>query len=505
MRPHNWLNNLIKFPQNLDQIRAYLTEGEKPKNPKLTKKKLKEFSLTLDRLFFQGMLVLESPEQVEQTLQQEYEDVGVGMGIPSFYRYLTHHYIGITRDMVAEFLKKQVTYQLSVKPYIKKTNQPHINHGNRPMGHLCMDLADMRAFKVPHKAYLLVVIDSFTRYLWLRVLGRKTKTAVGNALREIFEEEGSPSVLHSDNGGEFQQEELSEEFGFTQVFSKPFSPESNPIAEGTIKIMRKWLNAFMVKNDTRNWHTFVPDVASIWNRTPHGGSKYTPEFLHKSDAEDVGEDHAEAVEEIRERARKRVERNRTAELVVGDHVRCSLIASVNRYRNIAKTNKVDNIKTHPVRWSARIYKVKSIIEPDHEIGKKRYTLETKNGAVYKNGARFFASELQKVGEDAEDVDPQIRRRLNRDPEIKPEKPKPRNDGERRRPPTPPPREPSRRERRAPRHHEDYEEFSDHDDDGDEPPPPPPRRRRNPAPAPAPQRRTGRERRVSTRLNDYVVG
>lgn len=464
--PQRWLNNLLRFPKNLEQIRDYLVDNrKKPTNRKLTRTMLKDFSLSENQLYWQGMLVV-APDKVQQLLEEEYKDIGAGMGIPSFYRNLCQKYVGITRTAVTDFMRKQTDYQLT-RPYQKKINQPHIY--TKKNSHWCMDLADFRPFRIKHKNYLLVVIDSFTRHLWLRVLRVKTKTAVAEELRGIIEEENdgeAPSVLHSDNGKEFRLQEFCEEFGITQVFSKAYAPESNALAEGTIRIIRNKLSGFMVRNESRNWHLFVPETQNIWNRTVHGGSQYTPEFLHKSNAEDVEEDQEEARQHLREKAEKAVSKNRLGDLEVGDFVRIAIIAMHNRTRKIAKTTGRQNVKTHALKWSPDVYVIKSITRPNHEVGKPKYTVETRDGGeVLKK--KFYANQLQKVSEDAEKVPRKLQRRLNRDPDVSDDeeekKKKTRNRQPRQRPPTPPPREPSRRQRRAPRHFDEFAEWSDHDD------------------------------------------
>ena len=52
--------------------------------------------------------------------------------------------------------------------------------------------------------YILTVKDHFSRYVWLEALRRKRVVDVVAFLRRVFDEFGCPTILQSDNGGEFR-------------------------------------------------------------------------------------------------------------------------------------------------------------------------------------------------------------------------------------------------------------------------------------------------------------
>ena len=68
-----------------------------------------------------------------------------------------------------------------------------------------MDLADVSNIKKYNDSiqYWLVVIDVFSRYLWLRPLLDKKHKNVITALKDILQQDRSPKKICSDKGSEF--------------------------------------------------------------------------------------------------------------------------------------------------------------------------------------------------------------------------------------------------------------------------------------------------------------
>ncbi len=59
-------------------------------------------------------------------------------------------------------------------------------------------------------AHILVVVDHFSRYIWLRSITNVCAKEVAMALNGIFVDFGCPSILHTDNGPEFRNALLAE-------------------------------------------------------------------------------------------------------------------------------------------------------------------------------------------------------------------------------------------------------------------------------------------------------
>ena len=74
--------------------------------------------------------------------------------------------------------------------------------------------------------YILTVHDVFSRYIWLRLLTRKTSKLVADHLSSLYREFGPPRVLQCDNGGEFKKcvESLCRNLEVEIVRGSPYQP-----------------------------------------------------------------------------------------------------------------------------------------------------------------------------------------------------------------------------------------------------------------------------------------
>ena len=70
------------------------------------------------------------------------------------------------------------------------------------MDHVAIDLATLPT-STRGNNYLLVLIDIFTRFAWLRPLPDKTGINVAKTLMNIFMDFTFPKIIQSDNGTEF--------------------------------------------------------------------------------------------------------------------------------------------------------------------------------------------------------------------------------------------------------------------------------------------------------------
>ncbi len=67
----------------------------------------------------------------------------------------------------------------------------------KPMEHWLMDLT-IYSFCV-----CLLIIDSFFKFAWAKILPNKESQGVAATLKHIFDTTGQPSIIQADNGGEF--------------------------------------------------------------------------------------------------------------------------------------------------------------------------------------------------------------------------------------------------------------------------------------------------------------
>jgi len=127
------------------------------------------------------------------------------------------------------------------------------------------------------------------------------------------------------------------------------------------------------------------------------------------------EKQLDAQMKLEDKAKRDIERNKVMELEVGDHVRVLLSAL---YSSVRKQIKQDNQKLIVVKYSPEIYVIKKVIKPRGEkkdFEKHKYILSDLDGNELltelkvnnpnkeRKARRLFATELQKVDKDSEDI------------------------------------------------------------------------------------------------------
>ena len=98
-------------------------------------------------------------------------------------------------------------------------------------------------FELNGSTYLLVV-DYFSRFIEIRKLSCINFRSVILALEAILSRHGVPSILVSDNGPQYAcqaMQEFAESYGFKHVTSSPHLPQSNGMAERSVKTVKSLL------------------------------------------------------------------------------------------------------------------------------------------------------------------------------------------------------------------------------------------------------------------------
>ena len=86
-----------------------------------------------------------------------------------------------------------------------------------------------------------MVVDYFSRDPEVIKLTTTTSQGISIALKSIFSCHGVPKVLVSDNGPQLSSREIlefSSSYSFQHVTSSPRYPQSNSLAERTVKTMK---------------------------------------------------------------------------------------------------------------------------------------------------------------------------------------------------------------------------------------------------------------------------
>ena len=88
--------------------------------------------------------------------------------------------------------------------------------------------------------YVLLVIDVFSRFLWLRPLESKSSQVIANELVCIYMEYGSPEIIQCDQGGEFKKalKLLCDHMNVKLIYSRPHHNQSQGKVERYYRALR---------------------------------------------------------------------------------------------------------------------------------------------------------------------------------------------------------------------------------------------------------------------------
>jgi len=135
--------------------------------------------------------------------------------------------------------------------------------------------------------YILSVIDSATRYLWLILLRNKTAETVANALYEdMIARTSVPSAVLTDLGKKFTAEILDRLYayarlGITRLRTSGYHPQCDSKCERVHCSVHDMLVKF-IERDFKCWAAYLPGICLAYNSSIHTATGYAPHQLFYS-------------------------------------------------------------------------------------------------------------------------------------------------------------------------------------------------------------------------------
>ena len=204
------------------------------------------------------------------------------------------------------------------------------------------DLIEYPKYKYNNKhfVYCLVVIDCFTKFVWIRPMKTKSGEETAQAFDSIFREfDEHPINLMTDSGLEFFNSKVSQVLSsYNIVHYKPRTKTlwKASMAERVIQTIKRKLEKYFHLNNTKTWVDVIGQIVKNYNNTPHSSHGFKP---------------IEVVEENRDEAYKRMYPNR--------HI--SVICRLNigdRVRKIREKSLFE--KGYTQNWSDEIYEIADV-------------------------------------------------------------------------------------------------------------------------------------------------
>lgn len=149
------------------------------------------------------------------------------------------------------------------------------------------DLADMSALSQSNDGvkYLLVVIDCFSKFMWVQPINHKTADNVLEAMKRILHEAQprKPDNFMVEKGGEFRNDRLKK---FMIDLDVNFYMTKNPdtkaaIAERSIRTIKGRIFRYLTANSTRRYLDVLRELVSGYNNAVHRSIGMSPSEVNE--------------------------------------------------------------------------------------------------------------------------------------------------------------------------------------------------------------------------------
>ena len=216
-----------------------------------------------------------------------YDPVNAGSfsGPEKLYRYVREagKYV-LSKYKIRKWLQRQEAYSLQrVRRRFKRNKVITLGIDDQ----WDVDLMDMSKFSKENSgfSFSLVVIDIFSKFLWMRPLKDKKGQSVTAAFQDILQEGRHPSRLRSDKGQEFRSKAfnaLLKDQTIEHLYAQNTEIKAN-YAERVIKTMKAKLYRYITYKQSHRYVDKLQDFVKNYNATYHRTIGMAPVKVTKAD------------------------------------------------------------------------------------------------------------------------------------------------------------------------------------------------------------------------------
>ena len=193
-------------------------------------------------------------------------------GAYKFYQEVKNIHPKVTLKKVNEFLKSQDAYTLH-----KRTRKPKFRRTLvfKPRDLWQIDLLDMQKYSKENDGYryICVIIDCFSRYVWVKPLKNKTGKATVKALALLLMNE-RPKLIQADQGTEFFNRDVKRMLeAFGPKLYHTYTDKKAAIVERVQRTLRGRLGRLFTKRGNFKWIDKIDDIVTAYNNTHHSSIK----------------------------------------------------------------------------------------------------------------------------------------------------------------------------------------------------------------------------------------
>ena len=276
--------------------------------------------------------ILDSPkdqqntEETTKNLQKIYDNI---KATPSF------------SAKINKFLRQHELHS-KFRRIVKKTFPRRKIVARFPFEIFMADLIEYPKLKVINKGfvYILLLIDCFTKQIYIAPMKKKDKTHAATAFESIFRSfDEFPKNLITDGGKEFFNSSVAkifQNYGINHYKTPTKTKWKASMAERVIRTIKNRLQKYFIQNKKQIWIDVIHQIAKNYNSTPHSAHGLPPL--------DVTDDNRD---EVYKKLYPDKDLTTVCKLKKGDKVR------------IIK-EKTDFEKGYTQKWSDEIFQIKSI-------------------------------------------------------------------------------------------------------------------------------------------------
>ena len=311
-------------------------------------------------------------------IEQRYQTPSVPgsfQGPAKVYNSAKRSGIDTTQAFVKEALQGQESYTLNRSVVRKFPRNRVVVEGIDSQWD--SDLADLALLSTKNDGYkyLLVMIDIFSRYAWVRPLKTKFAKEVVKAMDSIFKKGRKPAVLRSDGGKEYNNAIVKTYLTNQGIHHfRTFNETKANYSERLIKTLKSKLYRYMVANNTLRYINVVQDMVKSYNNTVHSSLGRPPSEVYKGNEDEV------RYEQYLRRPKQELKPQRYT-FKPSDKVRIALIRE-----------KLD--RDYGQKWSGEVF---IIVSRRKREGIPIYTLKDLNGEPVEG--TFYQQQLQRINVD----------------------------------------------------------------------------------------------------------
>ena len=236
-----------------------------------------------------------------------------------------------------------------------------------------IDLVDVSRLKEFNDGYtfLLVCIDTFTKYVWIRALKKKTGKETTNAFLNILSDSRrTPSNIRYDQGTEFKNKDFQHLLKLQNINAyEAINDTKAAIVERFNRTFKNKMYRYFTASNTLRYIDVLEKLIKSYNSTYHRSIKMKPIQVNEENSDIVRRNLFPL---------SKVRKDKTPPLLFGDYVRIS-----RRKRTFQKE--------HAPTWTEEIFKIKKILKKSTPI---TYIIEDLLDEEI--SGKFYKEQLQKV-------------------------------------------------------------------------------------------------------------